>query len=72
MATRTLRPGTSVVVPWGLDQVRGEILEVWGDPPRHVRVRLHLGDSSDLAMAGSDEAAVILLSADLVEVAPAA
>lgn len=24
--------------------VEGTVVEVWGDPPAHVRVRLHLGD----------------------------
>ena len=29
-------------MPWGLDDLEGKIVEVWGDPPAHVRVRLHL------------------------------
>ena len=40
----TLRVGDDVLVPWGLDEVRGRVVEVWGDPPSHVRVELDLGD----------------------------
>lgn len=31
-----------VRVPWGADQVEGEIVEVWGAPPAHLRVALSL------------------------------
>lgn len=42
---RQLRVGDKVKVPWGLQrQVDGEIVEVWGDPPQHVRVRLELAE----------------------------
>ena len=41
--------GAKVRVPWGLDgPLDGEIIEVWGDPPVHVRVQLVLdGEDSD-------------------------
>lgn len=45
-----LQVGTKVRVPWGLeDPVEGEVVEVWGDPPTHIRVQLRLdpGDDSD-------------------------
>lgn len=34
--------GDRVRVPWGADQVEGDIVEVWGDPPAHLRVALEL------------------------------
>jgi hypothetical protein len=58
-----LQVGSKVRVPWGLeDPVEGEIVEVWGDPPAHVRVQLQL-DSSD------SEPIVILLSPKDLEAA---
>lgn len=49
-----LSVGTTVRVPWGLDrEVEGTIVEVWGDPPAHVRVELHLD--------GDDEADPVVL-----------
>ncbi|MFP5322249.1 MAG: hypothetical protein ACLGIC_10435 [Acidimicrobiia bacterium] len=44
--------GGRVRVPWGADQVEGEIVEVWGDPPAHLRVALELEE---------DEAPEVLL-----------
>ena len=38
--TSGLRVGDRVRVPWGLGEVLGEVVEVWGDPPAHVRVAL--------------------------------
>jgi hypothetical protein len=68
MRTRTLKPGTPVAVPWGVDTVYGEILEVWGDPSRHVRVRLHLAEANEADEWTEDgETAIVVLSADLVE-----
>ncbi len=51
-----LQVGTTVRVPWGLTRdLEGQIIEIWGDPPAHVRVRLLLdGDE--------DEPVVLLLS----------
>lgn len=35
--------GERVFVPWGLDEdVEGTVVEVWGDPPTHVRVALEI------------------------------
>lgn len=46
---RQLRVGDKVKVPWGLHrEVDGEIVEVWGDPPQHVRVRLELAEDDEL------------------------
>lgn len=43
-----LRVGATVRVPWGLEgDVEGKIVEVWGDPPVHVRVELRLDDDED-------------------------
>lgn len=43
---RTLRVGDRVVVPWGLEEeVSGRVIEIWGDPPAHVRVELDLDDN---------------------------
>ena len=49
-----LRVGATVRVPWGLEgEVEGTIVEVWGDPPVHVRVELRL--------EGDDEAEPVVL-----------
>lgn len=55
MATSNeLKVGATVRVPWGLkDAVEGRIVEVWGDPPAHVRVQLLL--------EGDDEQPVVVL-----------
>jgi hypothetical protein len=51
----------------------GEV-EVWGDPAQHVRVRLHLSESSEPDEFGdadeADEDVVVVLSAELVEARP--
>lgn len=50
------RVGTTVRVPWGLNSdLEGEIIEIWGDPPTHVRVRMLLDGNED-------EPIVLLLS----------
>ena len=62
-ATTALKPGTHVLVPWGLDEPRAAvILEVWGDPsaPSHIRVQLEPAGPKD------DESAVLLLDPELV------
>lgn len=58
----TLRPGSRVLVPWGLGAPRtATVVEVWGDPkaPTHVRVELD-------SLGEDDEAAVLLLSPETV------
>jgi primosomal protein N' len=42
-----LQVGDRVLVPWGLGEVEGEIVEVWGEPPAHVRVALELEDDEE-------------------------
>ena len=54
-----LHVGDRVKVPWGLDEVEGEIVEVWGDPPAHVRVALDLEADA--------EPEVLLLSPTIVK-----
>lgn len=44
---RTLQVGDRVLVPWGLDHVEGEVIEVWGDPPAHVRVAIELEEGEE-------------------------
>lgn len=45
---KQLTVGSTVRVPWGLqDDIEGTILEVWGDPPAHIRVQLHLPEDDD-------------------------
>lgn len=45
---RHVRVGDLVSVPWGLEQpVQGRVVEVWGDPPSHVRVQLLVDDEGD-------------------------
>lgn len=47
--------GDIVSVPWGLEEPRrAKIIEIWGDPPAHVRVQL-LDDQPE------DEGPVVLL-----------
>ena len=60
MVSKTqLKVGDEVIVPWGLDEdVPGRIVEVWGNPPTHVRVEVNLGE---------DDHPVLLLSPDIVE-----
>jgi primosomal protein N' len=46
--TTQLTVGSTVRVPWGLHgEVEGTIVELWGDPPMHVRVELHLEGEDD-------------------------
>jgi primosomal protein N' len=61
MATRVgLRPGTRVVVPWGLDEPRGAVvIDVWGDPPTQIRVELD-------QISDDEEPTVLLLSPSVV------
>lgn len=45
---RHVRVGDFVLVPWGLEEpVRGRVVEVWGDPPFHVRVQLLVDDEGE-------------------------
>ncbi len=51
---QTWTVGQKVKVPWGVDEVDATVVEVWGDPPVHVRVQLHLN--------GDEPEPIILLS----------
>lgn len=45
---RHVRVGDLVLVPWGLEEpVQGRVVEVWGDPPFHVRVQLLVDDEGE-------------------------
>ena len=47
------------MVPWGLDeQLTAEVTEVWGDPPKQVRVALRLEED--------EEPTYLLLNASVV------
>jgi len=59
-----LKPGAQVLVPWGTGRVRGRVVEVWGDPPAHVRVQLELDEMDE-----GDEPYIVLLSPSIVEAA---
>ncbi|HWH32641.1 MAG TPA: hypothetical protein VNU01_08215 [Egibacteraceae bacterium] len=57
-----LRVGATVRVPWGIEgDVKGKILEIWGEPPAHVRV--------ELLLEGDDEPLVLLLAASTLSAA---
>lgn len=64
MATHaTFKAGDIVTVPWGLEEpVRAKIIEVWGDPPAHVRVQLLTEDEGEPPI-------VLLLSPKVVNAA---
>jgi hypothetical protein len=57
-----LKPGMRVRVLWGLDTVEGTILEVWSDPPRHVRIALELGGPEK-----PEDVVTLLLSPSVIE-----
>ena len=59
-----LHVGANVLVPWGLEgDVKGKVIEVWGDPPAHVRVQLFLASDDDA------EPLILLLSTSAVRAA---
>ncbi|HYI60212.1 MAG TPA: hypothetical protein VEW93_00235 [Acidimicrobiales bacterium] len=61
--TAQFKPGDRVIVPWGLDgEVLGTVVEVWGDPPAHVRVQLD-------AEGDADEPVILLLAPSAVAAA---
>jgi hypothetical protein len=62
--SKQLRVGGTVRIPWGLEaDVEGKIIEVWGDPPVHVRVQLLLDSDDD------SEPVILLLSPEALEAA---
>jgi primosomal protein N' len=45
---RHVKVGDRVLVPWGLEEpVPGRVIEIWGDPPSHVRVQLLIDEEPD-------------------------
>lgn len=63
---KKLRVGAKVLVAWGLSRdVEGTVVEVWGDPPEHVRVRLHFNDDDEKEFGPT----TILLSPSIVTAA---
>lgn len=60
--SKQLSEGDRVIVPWGLEEIEGTVIEVWGNPPAHVRVQLHL-------RSGSDEEPIVLLSPSVLTAA---
>jgi hypothetical protein len=62
MTEHKLKQGMRVRVLWGLDTVEGTILEVWGDPPQHVRIALELGGPDK-----PDDIVPLLLSPSVIE-----
>jgi hypothetical protein len=60
-----LKVGDTVLVPWGLQgDVAGRIVDVWGDPPQHVRVELTFKDDDEGAAPTT-----LLLGASVVRAA---
>lgn len=60
----SLRVGDAVFVPWGLDAPkRARVVEVWGDPPAHVRIELETSEDE------ADEPVVILISPGVLSLA---
>lgn len=57
-----VKVGDLVLVPWGLEEpVRGRVVEIWGDPPSHVRVQLLIDED--------DERPIVLLPESLLTMA---
>ena len=69
MAADGLRFGEEVLIPWGLDEVRGLVREVYGPPGRlHVVVELR----PELSASVVDEPTTVVWPIDEVKrVAPA-
>lgn len=63
MSPPRLKPGARVRVPWGLDVVEGDVVEVWDDPTGHVRVAIELGGPDH-----ADDVVTVLLTPEVVEV----
>jgi hypothetical protein len=62
---RQIKVGDTVFVPWGLNApVKAKIVEIWGDPPAHVRVQLAF-DEDDV----DSDPVVLLLSPSALQAA---
>lgn len=67
MPNQQLRVGQTVLVAWGLDRdVEGQIIELWGDPPAHVRVQLHFEEDD----ADAEPVVLLLTPSAVTAVAP--
>ncbi len=63
MAATGLVFGDEVIIPWGVDEVRGTVREVYGTPPRvHVVVEL----TPELSGSIVDEPTTVALPIDAV------
>lgn len=70
MPTAALAYGEEVVIPWGLDEVRGTVHQTYGRPPREYVV-VALTPAVSGAVVG--EPTTVTLPADVVKrVSPAA
>jgi primosomal protein N' len=56
---KELHVGDRVLIPWGVDEVRGIVIEIWGSPPAHVRVALDAEEG--------EESEVLLLNPSVVK-----
>ena len=64
MTTDQLSHGEEVLIPWGLDEVRGTVHEIYGTPPRvHVVVEL----TPELSGSVVDEVTTVTLPLDEVK-----
>lgn len=62
--TSLLKPGTVVLVPWGVGEPRqAVVVEVWGDPDAPTHIRVLLTSESD------DDSSLLLLNPSWVTVA---
>lgn len=52
-----------LALPWGLDFVEGDVVEVWDDPAGHVRVAIELGGPDR-----ADDVVTVLLTPDVLKV----
>lgn len=52
--THILKFGDKVAVPWGLDEVIGEVLEVYGPQDRYVNVRVPIHGPSGETLQEED------------------
>lgn len=63
MTSATLKPGDLVVIPWGIDEVRGTVAELYGEgPAARVVVRL----TPELSSLVVDEPTTVVMPPDSV------
>jgi hypothetical protein len=56
VSKKRIKWGDKVAVPWGLDEVVGEVLEVYGPSPQHryARVRVPIHGPAGETLQGED------------------